>query len=56
MSNDKNSDVAFKFILRGGKARMSENVWSNMYGSMRTDDKSTDEYHVVQLRSEPYTL
>ena len=27
-----------------------------MYGSMRTDDESTDEYYVLQWTSESYTL
>ena len=35
---------------------MSEKILTTMYGSMRTDDKSTDGYYVLQWTSEPYTL
>ena len=35
---------------------MSEKILTTMYGSMRTDDKSTDGYYVLQWTSEPYIL
>ena len=35
---------------------MSEKILTTMYRSMRTDDKSTDGYYVLQWTSEPYTL
>ena len=49
-------DKAFGTILRRIETRMSEKIFSTMYGAMRIDDKSTDTYFVVQWTREPYTL
>ena len=35
---------------------MSEKILTTMYGAMKTDDESTNEYYVLQWTSEPYTL
>ena len=35
---------------------MSEKILTTMYGAMKTDDESTNEYYVLQWKSEPYTL
>ena len=47
--------MAFKTVLKGVEARMSDNIISNMYGVMRIDDEQTVGYYIVQWISEPYT-
>ena len=49
-------DEAFKTILGGVETSMSEKILSTMYGAIRTDDESADEYYILQWTSEPYKL
>lgn len=47
--------MAFKTVLKGVEARMSDNIISNIYGVMRIHDEQTDGYCIVQWISKPYT-
>ena len=45
--NTEKDDEALGTILRGVETRMSENILSIMYGAIRINDESTDEYYAV---------
>ena len=45
--NTEKDDEAFGTILRGVETRMSEKILSIMYGAIRINDESTDEYYAV---------
>ena len=55
-SNDDNNDILVPTILKGVETRMIKKNLSCIYGSTRTNDEASDEYHVVQWRNELYTL
>ena len=49
-------EEVFEKILHGTEARMNERILIGTFGAMRTNDEATQEYYLVKLITEPYTL
>ena len=49
-------EEAKREVLEGVATRMAEEIESEGYGAVMTEDEATHGYYLVQWRSEPYAL